>query len=90
MKTILVVLGTRPEAVKLAPVIRALKQRSDAARVFVCSTAQHRQMLDATMDAFDLSADFRLTDAGSYERWYGKTHARPDLLGSFVYGVPEP
>jgi N-acetyl-gamma-glutamyl-phosphate/LysW-gamma-L-alpha-aminoadipyl-6-phosphate reductase len=37
----------------------------------------------------DLSADFRLRDAARYERWYGHPHARPELLGSFVYGLPE-
>lgn len=37
----------------------------------------------------DLSADFRLRDAAAYRRWYEKDHARPDLLSSFVYGLPE-
>lgn len=37
----------------------------------------------------DLSADFRLRDARAYERWYGQVHPRPDLLGRFVYGIPE-
>jgi N-acetyl-gamma-glutamyl-phosphate/LysW-gamma-L-alpha-aminoadipyl-6-phosphate reductase len=37
----------------------------------------------------DLSADFRLRDAALYERWYGHPHARPELLGSFIYGMPE-
>ncbi len=37
----------------------------------------------------DLSADFRLQDAALYERWYGKPHAHPELLGSYVYGIPE-
>ncbi|SVA50031.1 uncharacterized protein METZ01_LOCUS102885, partial [marine metagenome] len=37
----------------------------------------------------DLSADFRLNSAQSYQRWYGSEHARPELLGTFVYGVPE-
>ena len=37
----------------------------------------------------DLSADFRLTRAEDYERWYGFTHPRPELLGTFVYGIPE-
>jgi N-acetyl-gamma-glutamyl-phosphate/LysW-gamma-L-alpha-aminoadipyl-6-phosphate reductase len=37
----------------------------------------------------DLSADFRLRDPAAYERWYGVTHPRPDLLAEFVYGVPE-
>ena len=58
MKTpkILVVLGTRPEVVKLAPVIRALKARPDMDAT-VCATAQHRQMLDRMMTSFGLTAD---------------------------------
>ena len=39
--------------------------------------------------AIDLSADFRLRDPAAYERWYGHAHPRPDLLSSFVYGLPE-
>src|SRR5437660_973451 len=41
MKTVLVVCGTRPEAIKLAPVVLALKARPSAARVVLCATAQH-------------------------------------------------
>jgi N-acetyl-gamma-glutamyl-phosphate reductase len=37
----------------------------------------------------DLGADFRLDTAEDYERWYGEPHQRPDLLASFVYGLPE-
>lgn len=37
----------------------------------------------------DLSADFRLKDAAVYAHWYGHTHPRPELLDSFVYGMPE-
>ena len=37
----------------------------------------------------DLSADFRLADAGAYVRWYGREHPRPELLNEFVYGIPE-
>jgi N-acetyl-gamma-glutamyl-phosphate/LysW-gamma-L-alpha-aminoadipyl-6-phosphate reductase len=37
----------------------------------------------------DLSADFRLDDAGAYRKWYGQEHARPELLAEFVYGMPE-
>ena len=51
----------------------------------------------ARIDAFqsiapkiiDLSADFRLRSDEAYREWYGKPHARPDLLGRFVYGIPE-
>jgi len=37
----------------------------------------------------DLGADFRLDDARTYERWYGHSHGAPELLSSFVYGIPE-
>ncbi len=37
----------------------------------------------------DLGADFRLRDPVAFERWYGGPHPRPDLLGEFVYGIPE-
>ena len=37
----------------------------------------------------DLAADFRHTDAALYDDWYGEPHARPDLLGTFTYGLPE-
>ncbi len=53
----LVVFGTRPEAVKLAPVVHALRAKM-ATRV--CVTAQHRQMLDQVLQAFDIVPDFDL------------------------------
>jgi N-acetyl-gamma-glutamyl-phosphate reductase len=37
----------------------------------------------------DLGADFRLNDAETYERWYGHAHEAPELLGRFIYGIPE-
>jgi N-acetyl-gamma-glutamyl-phosphate reductase len=37
----------------------------------------------------DLGADFRLNDAATFARWYGEDHQAPDLLGRFVYGLPE-
>ena len=37
----------------------------------------------------DLGADFRLDDAETYERWYDEPHQAPELLGDFVYGIPE-
>ena len=46
-------------------------------------------ILDKGIPFVDLGADFRLSDAATYERWYGHAHEAPDLLGSFVYGIPE-
>ena len=61
MKTIKVmtVFGTRPEAIKMAPLIHALEQAPDLESV-VCVTAQHREMLDQVMEIFRLKADYDL------------------------------
>jgi UDP-N-acetylglucosamine 2-epimerase (non-hydrolysing) len=56
---ILVILGTRPEAIKLAPVVRELRRQS-AFEVKVCVTGQHRQMLDQVLELFNLAPDFDL------------------------------
>jgi N-acetyl-gamma-glutamyl-phosphate reductase len=47
------------------------------------------QILDAGIPFVDLGADFRLDDAATYERWYGHAHEAPELLDTFVYGIPE-
>ncbi|MCY2987485.1 MAG: UDP-N-acetylglucosamine 2-epimerase (non-hydrolyzing) [Planctomycetota bacterium] len=59
MKKILVVFGTRPEAIKLAPVIKEL-QATGAAETRVCVTGQHRQMLDQVLKLFGITPDFDL------------------------------
>jgi N-acetyl-gamma-glutamyl-phosphate reductase len=46
-------------------------------------------ILAAGIPFVDLGADFRLSDGATYERWYGDTHNAPELIGSFVYGIPE-
>jgi N-acetyl-gamma-glutamyl-phosphate reductase len=48
-----------------------------------------RRLLAAGVRLIDLSADFRLTDVDQWERWYGMTHAAPELLEEAVYGLPE-
>ncbi|MDX2222079.1 MAG: UDP-N-acetylglucosamine 2-epimerase (non-hydrolyzing) [Rhodospirillaceae bacterium] len=56
---VLTVFGTRPEAIKLAPVVRAFLQ-SDATTHATCVTGQHRQMLDQVLQVFDIVPDFDL------------------------------
>lgn len=46
-------------------------------------------ILDRNIPFVDLGADFRLDDAPTYERWHGEAHEAPQLLGHFVYGIPE-
>jgi UDP-N-acetylglucosamine 2-epimerase len=59
MKKVLTIFGTRPEAIKMAPVVRELK-RSSLLEVRVCVTAQHRQMLDQVLQLFDIRPDHDL------------------------------
>ena len=60
MKTVLVTFGTRPEAIKMAPVVDALRARPEAVRCVVCVTAQHRDMLDQVLSLFGLEPDVDL------------------------------
>jgi len=59
-KKVLVVFGTRPEAIKLAPVVQELERRKKDFRARVCVTAQHRQMLDQVLRLFGLKVDHDL------------------------------
>ncbi len=59
MKSILVIFGTRPEAIKLAPFIISAKKDARF-KVYVCSTGQHREMLKPILNFFDISPDFDL------------------------------
>jgi UDP-N-acetylglucosamine 2-epimerase (non-hydrolysing) len=56
-KKVLIVFGTRPEAIKMVPVVKTLKNRMD---VQVCVTAQHREMLDQVLDLFEITPDYDL------------------------------
>ena len=59
MQKILIVFGTRPEAIKMAPVVKAL-QAADGIDARVCVTAQHRQMLDQVLALFDIAPEYDL------------------------------
>jgi len=60
MKTLFCVFGTRPEAIKMAPVVLALRQRPKEFRCRVVVTAQHRHMLDQVLSLFDITPDHDL------------------------------
>ena len=60
MKKILVIFGTRPEAIKLSPVILELRKHSAEFVVKVCVTAQHRHLLDQVLDVFEIKPDYDL------------------------------
>jgi UDP-N-acetylglucosamine 2-epimerase (non-hydrolysing) len=57
---VLTVIGTRPEAIKMAPVIKELAKYPDEITSVVCATAQHREMLNQVLDVFDIQPDYDL------------------------------
>lgn len=57
---VLSVFGTRPEAIKMAPVVKELEKHPDLFKSLVCVTAQHRQMLDQVLNLFDIKPDYDL------------------------------
>jgi UDP-N-acetylglucosamine 2-epimerase (non-hydrolysing) len=59
-KKIMLVFGTRPEAIKMAPLVHALKAERDKFEVKICVTSQHREMLDQVMKIFEIEADIDL------------------------------
>ena len=59
-KKVLIVFGTRPEAIKMAPIVKSFKQEANLFETIVCVTAQHRQMLDQVLDFFEIRPDYDL------------------------------
>ena len=60
MKTIMLVFGTRPEAIKMCPLVNELKTRKEI-KTIVCVTGQHRQMLDQVLETFKVVPDYDLS-----------------------------
>lgn len=61
MKKVMLVFGTRPEAIKMCPLVNELKSRKNRIKTIVCVTGQHRQMLDQVLEAFDVLPDYDLS-----------------------------
>lgn len=60
MKTIMLVFGTRPEAIKMCPLVKELQKRPEEFKTIVCVTGQHREMLDQVLKIFDVKPDIDL------------------------------
>ena len=92
MKKVMAVFGTRPEAIKMAPVVHALKARPTDFDVQVCVTGQHREMLDQVLNLFNIRPDFDLSLMRKGQDLFDVTsavltamrdvycHAKPDLV----------
>ena len=60
MKKVMLVFGTRPEAIKMAPLVKEFQKHSEEFQTIVCVTGQHREMLDQVLTIFDIKPDFDL------------------------------
>ncbi len=60
MKKIMLVFGTRPEAIKMAPLVKELQKHADKCKTIVCVTGQHREMLDQVLKIFEIVPDYDL------------------------------
>lgn len=96
MKKIMLVFGTRPEAIKMAPLVKAFQSKNDEFETIVCVTGQHREMLDQVLHLFDIKPDFDLNIMKQGQDLYDITSrvllgmrdvfkvCKPDIL--FVHG----
>ena len=73
MKKVLLVFGTRPEAIKMAPLVHELKKHPDRFNTLVCVTGQHREMLDQVLDLFHIVPDVDLNIMKSGQDLYDVT-----------------
>lgn len=73
MKTIMLVFGTRPEAIKMAPLVKAFEAKADLFKTIVCVTGQHRQMLDQVLELFEIKPDYDLNVMKSGQDLYDVT-----------------
>ena len=73
IKSVLAVFGTRPEAIKMAPLVNRLKERQNAFNTGVLVTGQHREMLDSILSVFNIRPDFDLNIMTSGQDLYDIT-----------------
>lgn len=92
MKKVMLVFGTRPEAIKMAPLVKEFQKYPEQFKTLVCVTGQHRQMLDQVLEIFDITPDYDLNIMKQGQDLYDVTarvltgmrdvlvEARPDVV----------
>ena len=83
MKKVMLVFGTRPEAIKMCPLVNELKSRKNIQTV-VCVTGQHRQMLDMVLDTFKVTPDYDLSIMKSGQTLFDITTNILNRIGSVL------
>ena len=91
MKKILLVFGTRPEAIKMAPLVKEFQKDTEHFETKVCVTAQHRQMLDQVLEVFGITPDYDLNIMAPNQDLYDITSkvllGLRDVLKDFAHDV---
>ena len=80
MKRVMLVFGTRPEAIKMAPLVREFKKYPDLFDTIVCVTGQHREMLDQVLDIFEINPEYDLNIMQQGQDLY-------DITSKVLYGM---
>ena len=80
MKKVLLVFGTRPEAIKMAPLVKAFQEQNKLFKTKICVTGQHREMLDQVLYLFEINADFDLDIMRPNQDLY-------DITGNILQGM---
>jgi UDP-N-acetylglucosamine 2-epimerase (non-hydrolysing) len=88
-QTVMTIIGTRPEAIKLVPLVLELQSRPDEFESVVCVTGQHREMLDQVLETFDVKADYDLNLMAPNQS-LGQVTARAVAGLDEVYGKVKP
>ncbi|MDG2059512.1 MAG: UDP-N-acetylglucosamine 2-epimerase (non-hydrolyzing) [Flavobacteriales bacterium] len=83
-RKILLIFGTRPEAIKMAPLVKEFKNHPSVFDVKVCVTAQHREMLDQVLNFFEIKADYDLDLMKPGQNLYGLTATIIESLKSIL------
>jgi len=69
----LIIFGTRPEAIKMAPLVKEFDRHTNHFKTKICITAQHREMLDQVLEFFEISPDYDLNLMRPEQNLYGLT-----------------
>ena len=81
---ILILFGTRPEAIKMAPLVKEFQRYPNIFKTKVCVTAQHREMLDQVLDFFEIKTDYDLDLMKPGQNLYGLTATIIESLKSIL------
>ena len=85
MKKVMLVFGTRPEAIKMAPLVKEFQKQKERIETGVCVTGQHREMLDQVLEIFDIKPDYDLNIMKQGQDLYDVTARVLTGIGTWRY-----